>query len=60
MGTRIQKFNLLSASDQEVHDICMSYCGDVNFDHLVKGISTRFILLKVTIWGFPGGPVVKT
>ena len=41
----------------------MSICpitGDVNFDYLVKGISARFMLLKVTMWGFPGGPVVKT
>ena len=41
---------LLSASYLEVHDIYG--IGDINFDHLVKGVSAWFLHPKVTVFPF--------
>lgn len=44
-------FALPSTSYQEVHDVDMSYDGDVNFEHLVEVRSARFLHV-VTIFPF--------
>lgn len=41
---------LLSVSSWEAHDVRLSIPGDVNFDHVVKVGSARFLHCKVIVF----------
>lgn len=48
-NTSEERCFLVSASYEEVLEVSSNVC-DVNFDHLVKEISARFLPWKVTIF----------